>query len=293
MVELTFSDGDRVAIYERVSTADQDLETQRGVLREWTADHGLDYDDVVDGGDRYVDFARSGTDSEREAFNNLIDQMEDGTYDAVITWEISRIARLGLAYSRFMHAASENDVVVSIASGPVEHVLPDGTGKLIADIMAAIYENELRDLIRRMEAGQERALREGKWVGNVPAGFRVRDGYLEVRHEADPRLDEDDDALTYWQVRGALKQALVNDASYTEATEDIDLTYQSLANYLDDDRLLERYLGARDSEDDRIDEALEDVPAADWWEDDVVQEEPDDLDARIRTVVQEEIDADS
>jgi DNA invertase Pin-like site-specific DNA recombinase len=290
MVELTFSSEDRVAIYERVSTADQDLETQRGVLREWTADHGLDYDDVVDDGDRFVDFARSGTDTEREAFNDLVDELETGTYDAVVTWEISRIARLGLAYSRFMHAASENDVVVSIASGPVEHVLPDGTGKLIADIMAAIYENELRDLIRRMEAGQERALREGKWVGNVPAGFRVRDGYLEVRHEADPRLDEDEDALTYWQVRAALKQVLVDDESYTAATEGIDLTYQSLANYVDDDRLLERYLAAHDLEDDRIDEALEDVPAAEWWDGDVVQEESDELDERIRSVVREELE---
>jgi len=122
-------------------------------------------------------------------------------------------------------------------------------------------------------------------VGNVPVGFRVRDRYLE----ADPRLDENDDALTYWQVRAALKEILVDDASDTTATENIDLTYQSLVNYVNDDRLLERYLGARDPEDDRIDEALEDVPAAEWWDGDVVEEEDDDLDERVRAVVQEEL----
>ncbi len=63
---------------------------------------------------------------------------------------------------------------------------------MIADISAAVAEEERRRLIKRVEAGVERAQNQGKWLGALPKGFeRDDDGYLHVL------LDPDQDFSTF------------------------------------------------------------------------------------------------
>lgn len=58
--------------------------------------------------------------------------------------------------------------------------------------MAAVAEEERRRLIKRTQAGVERAQRQGKWLGNVPAGFArdlpalTRQGLMNI-HTDDER----------------------------------------------------------------------------------------------------------
>lgn len=80
----------------------------------------------------------------------------------MIVWEISRLARLGSTYQRFFEAAGDNDTIVNITNGWTDTVLPDGSGKLIADISAAVAEEERRKLISRVQSGVKRARREEK-----------------------------------------------------------------------------------------------------------------------------------
>ena len=113
------------------------------------------------------------------------------------------MARLGSIYQRFFECCEDDNTTVAITDGWVEEVRPDGTGKLIADISAAVAEEERRRLIKRVEAGIERAQDQGKWLGAVPKGFeRGEDGYLHVL------LDPDQDAgeVGYLEVRRALER---------------------------------------------------------------------------------------
>ena len=74
-------------------------------------------------------------------------------YDYVVVWEISRLARLGSIYQRFFEHCENAGTTVAITDGGIEEARPDGTRKLIADISAAVAEEERRRLTKRAQAG--------------------------------------------------------------------------------------------------------------------------------------------
>jgi len=158
--------------------------------------------------DWYVDLAQSGSHPGRKQFLELTDNIDGGEYDRVIVWEITRLARLGSIYQRFFETAADAGCVVNITNGWIATVRLDGIGKLIADISAAVAEEERRKLISRVNRGVKRAKKEGKWLGEVPIGFeRNGDGYLR------PTLTPDQGDDGYLEIRNAL-EAIENGSSY-------------------------------------------------------------------------------
>lgn len=238
-----------VAAYVRASTDRQESKHQRDDIEEWADLNGIDPASI----DWYVDLAQSGSDPGREQFQELIDAIESGEYDRVIVWEISRLARLGSIYQRFFEVSGDNSTVVNITNGWTDTVRPDGTGKLIADISAAVAEEERRKLIKRVESGVRRARKEGKWLGEVPVGFERHDeGYL--RPVLDPD-DEDEDG--YLEIRAALED-IDDGESYRQAARGLNTTRQTLSRIHQDDDRRQWYLNAS-ADDDRVEEALQDV----------------------------------
>lgn len=240
---------EHVAGYLRSSTDKQESQHQRDDINDWAEKNGFDPVDI----DWYVDLAQSGSDPGREQFQDLIDSMTE--YDRVIVWEISRLARLGSTYQEFFETAADHDTVINITNGWTDTVRPDGTGKLIADISAAVAEEERRKLISRVESGVRRARKEGKWLGEVPIGFaRNNEGYLR------PVIDPDDPGEDgYLEIRDAL-QAIEDGESYRQAAKGVNTTRQTLSRIHQDDDRRAWYLDAT-AGDDRVAEALQNVAA--------------------------------
>ena len=63
------------------------IQTQRMMLRQYAAEHGLT---VVD---EYIDDGWSGTNFERPSFQRMIDDIEDGKINCVVTKDLSRLGR--------------------------------------------------------------------------------------------------------------------------------------------------------------------------------------------------------
>lgn len=241
----------RYATYIRASTDDQETAHQRTAIDEWLDDRDVDAAAV----DHYADLGHSGSDPGREQFRELIDAIETGQYETVVVWEISRLARLGSIYQRFFETCEDAETTVAITDGWVEEVRPDGTGKLIADISAAVAEEERRRLIKRVEAGVARAQDQGKWLGAVPVGFeRDDDGFLQVL--LDP--DRDDGEVGYLDVRRALER--VDDGeSYRSVARDVpNLARTTLMSIHKDEDRRRWYLGAA-AEDERVNIALDPI----------------------------------
>lgn len=162
-----------------------------------------------------------------------LEALEAGKYSHVVCWEISRLSRKGATLQRFFDLCEATETTAVITDGAVEEVTPDGTGRFVADIIGMVYQQERRTLIRRIEAGQRRAQRQGKWLGQVPAGFRRDDkGYLQ------PIIDPNHDAgeTGYLELRDALER-IDNGESYRSVAEGFPVTRQSLSNiYQDADR---------------------------------------------------------
>lgn len=237
----------RTATYVRRSTAKQETEHQRESIREWLDQHELRPGDV-----EAFEEQASGASAERDRFNELVEAIEADEFDDVVIWEISRIARKGVLAQHFFDACEDHDVTIHVTNGSVRKIEPDGHGRLVADIIAAVAAEERRSLIRRTEAGIQRAKREGKWVGQVPVGFVRVDGYL--RPNLSP--DYDDGETGYHDVVDALEEIEAGGSYRSVADETPNVTRQTLMNIDKDGERRAWYLGG-DIDDDRVRAATE------------------------------------
>ena len=239
---------ENVAAYTRASTNKQNSEHQRDDISDWAENHNITPTQIH----WYVDLAQSGSDSGREQFIKLTEAIKTGEYDRVIVWEISRLARLGSIYQEFFETAADNQTVVNITNGWTDTVRPDGTGKLIADISAAVAEEERRKLISRVKSGVRHARKEGKWLGEVPVGFkRNEEGYLR------PNLTPDENEDGFLEIRNAL-EVIEEGSSYRQEAKGLNTTRQTLSRIHQNEERRNWYLDAT-ANDDRVNEALQEI----------------------------------
>lgn len=240
---------DSTAVYIRRSTEEQSDEHQLDDVSEWLDDHGLTIGEV----DTYSEQA-SGAADDRDEFTELLEGIERDDYTDVVVWEISRLARKGLLAQRFFDACEEHNTVIHVTNGSVREIRPDGHGRLLADIIASVAAEERRTLIRRTKSGIKRARKEGKWVGQVPAGFVRVDGFLK------PNLDPDYDGgeSGFLDLVEALERIEDGESYRSVANDTPNVTRPSLMNiYKDDDR--RKWYLAGEADDERVEEALSEI----------------------------------
>lgn len=236
-----------IAVYIRRSTADQEEEHQRQGIRQWLEKHGLTIGDV----DVYAEQG-SGADADRGQFQALIDAIDTDDYTDVVIWEISRIARKGFLAQQFFDTCEDQGTTIHVTNGSVRTVEPDGHGRMVADVIAAVAAEERRSLIRRTKAGINRAKQEGKWVGQVPAGFTTIDGYLRPNFSP----DYEDGETGFHDVADAL-ETIDNGTSYRAAAKETpNITRQTLMRMEKDDDRRSWYLH-QEADDDRVQAAFE------------------------------------
>lgn len=165
------------AIYARVSTDEQDLQRQLEACTEYA----LSTFDVARSQITYYEDTGTGGDTQRQAFQALLSDVESGVVDAVVVHEISRLSRsmsdLSATVDRFKDAGValhvyERDLVVDPASD-------DPMTEAFFYLMGVFAQLE-RDMIRqRVRSGIREAQRQGKHTGRTPYGFTTDDeGYL-------------------------------------------------------------------------------------------------------------------
>ncbi|MFC4448148.1 MULTISPECIES: recombinase family protein [Halorussus] len=238
------------ATYIRKSTEEQDDQHQRQDIKDW-----FDYKDIPVADVDFYSEAGSGASSNRDEFNDLLNAIENGEYSDVVVWEVSRIARKGELAQRFFDSCEDAGVTIHVTNGSVRKIEADGTGRLVADIIASVAAEERRQLIRRTESGQRRAREQGKWLGQTPVGFvRSDEGYLK------PNLNPDYDSgeTGFFDVADALER-VESGESYNKTAENTpNLTRQTLSKIHQDDDRRGWYIEG-EAEDDRVQDALTEV----------------------------------
>lgn len=198
----------------------------------------------------------SGSNPDRPQFTDLLESIEAGDYDLVVAWEISRISREGESLQRFLNACEDAGTELIPTDDNIERVKPDGTGRFVADIVGAVYEQERRTMIRRIKAGMDRAADEGVWVGQTPKGFdRDEDGHLT------PILNPDTDNgdAGYLHMQRAMERLADGDSFRSVANDTPNVTRQTIANTWKDDDARGWYLHGT-TEDERLVAALDSIP---------------------------------
>ena len=242
---------DQFGVYIRRSTADQEEEHQRTAITEWLEQRDLQLGDV----ELYAEQA-SGASGERDEFQRLIDDVEGDELTHVVIWEISRIARKGFLAQKFFDACEDNGVTIHVTNGSVRKVEPDGHGRMVADVIAAVAAEERRSIIRRTRAGLKRAKSEGKWVGQVPVGFIRHEGYLRPNFSP----DYEDDETGFHDIAEALEDIGAGESYRSVANATPNVTRQTLARIDADDERRSWYLN-KEAEEKGVAKAFEKGPA--------------------------------
>lgn len=246
-------DGETVA-YVRRSTFKQENEHQNEEIRRWLDNHDVDVTDVD-----FLSDTASGSSENRDGLNELLKRVRNDEVDHVVVWELSRIARRGSIAQEFFDACEDHGVTVHVTDGRVNEITPDGDGRFVADIFAAVYAEERRTLIRRTRLGVQRAKDNDKWVGKPPLGFTTdEDGYLV------PNIGFNEELDNFWAVQQAIEDVHENNASYRSVAQELEASRQSISDIYRDEEKRQRYLEFT-SDDKRVDNALN-----------VIREETDD-----------------
>ena len=146
----------RVALYARVSTADQRTDGQLDTLREYAGRRGLQAFEFIDHG-------VSGRKDRRPALDAMMEAVRRREVDAVAAVKLDRIAR---SVRHLCDLAAELDAL-GVPLIILDQSIDTGTpaGRFMFHTLAAVAELE-RDLImERTKAGVEAARRRGKRIG--------------------------------------------------------------------------------------------------------------------------------
>ena len=149
----------RAAIYARVSTTDQHVESQVYDLRQMAAQRGLE---VVK---EYEDRGVSGTKARRPGLDALMADARQRKFSVVLVAAFDRVAR---STKHFLHVIDEFDSLGVEFISCRENIDTSGPmGRLFWIIISSIAELE-SDLIReRVRAGMRRARLEGRRIGRA------------------------------------------------------------------------------------------------------------------------------
>jgi DNA invertase Pin-like site-specific DNA recombinase len=151
----------KVGLYTRVSTFDQNPETQRLDLEQMVRQRGWE---IVH---EYRDVGISGARARRPGLDQLLSDARKGKLDLVLTWSIDRVAR---STKHFLQVLDElHDLNIQFVSFREQIDTGGPLGRAVIIIVSALAELERHIIVERVRAGMRRARLEGAQIGRRPA----------------------------------------------------------------------------------------------------------------------------
>ena len=162
----------KAAIYCRVSTEDQVLETQSDACKEYCERHSLEY----------VIFQEkiSGAKSTRPQLDRMLQRVRANEFKAVIVWKLDRLGRSTIHLIQLIEEFRNRKVqFISVTQG-IDTSLP--MGRFFLTIMAGIAELEREftreRTIKRLQKMKEQGIRLGRPPGAKDKKRRKKGGYF-------------------------------------------------------------------------------------------------------------------
>ena len=159
------------ALYLRLSRDDElqgesgSIQTQRMMLRQYASEHGLS---VVD---EYIDDGWSGTNFDRPGFQRMIDDIEDGKINCVVTKDLSRLGRNYILTGQYTEIYFPSKGVRYIAINDNVDTI-NGESEL-APFLNILNEMHARQTSKKVKAAMRTRFANGAHYGAyAPLGYR-------------------------------------------------------------------------------------------------------------------------
>lgn len=151
----------RAAFYVRVSTVEQNPETQAREIREYAQRRGL----TVAPEHEYVDHGFGGAKAHRPALDRMLEDARRRRFDTLIVWSCDRLAR---STRHFLQVLDELDSCdIQFVSLREAFDTSGALGRAFLGIVAVLGEMELALLIERVRSGMARARAEGRQIARA------------------------------------------------------------------------------------------------------------------------------
>lgn len=183
----------KAALYMRLSKEDDDtsiesasIQTQRKMLRSFAQENGF----LIH--DEYIDDGWSGTNFDRPSFKRMIEDIESGYINMVITKDLSRLGRDYITAGQYTEMYFPEHQVRYIA-------INDGYDSInpyndIAPFKHVINEMYARDTSKKIRSAFATKIKDGNFIGNfAPYGYQkdsADKNHLVIDYEVLPIVQE-------------------------------------------------------------------------------------------------------
>ncbi|MBR6521537.1 MAG: recombinase family protein [Oscillospiraceae bacterium] len=173
-VKITDPENYHVALYIRLSKEDdnegpsQSVLNQKDLLEAFAKRHKLAVYDV------YIDDGRSGTRFDRPAFNRMIDDIEDGNVNMVITKDLSRLGRnySMIGYYTESYFPEHRVRYISVTDGTDTGV--ETSANDVLPFRAIMDEMYAKDISKKIKSVKNNKQRKGEFIGGKPVyGYKM------------------------------------------------------------------------------------------------------------------------
>ena len=150
----------KAAIYARVSTPDQHVETQLYDLRKLAVQRGFTISR------EYCDRGISGTKAKRPGLDAMMGDARRGEFSVLLVAAFDRVAR---STKNFLEIVDElHDLEIEFISAREAIDTSGPMGRMFVTLIGSIAELEKSILVERIRAGMRRARMEGQRLGRAP-----------------------------------------------------------------------------------------------------------------------------
>ena len=160
---------ERVVIYSRVSTDDQNTENQTSLLRQIAEKSGWDVVGV------YTDHGISGSKGrdKRPEFDRLCKDMVRRKFDTIMVWDVSRLGRSLQHLIEFLEDVNSVNCNLYLHQQGLDTSTP--SGKMMFQMVGVFAEFERSMISERVKLGLKRVKENGKQLGQPS---KISDGLV-------------------------------------------------------------------------------------------------------------------
>ena len=155
--------------YARVSTQEQaeegySIDAQIQTIQEYCQRENMECVGV------YVDRGKSGKNIKgRPEMQQLLHDAENGDFDAVVVWKISRVARNLMNLLEIVNVLQKQDIAFYSISEKFQ--VDTTTGRFMLQIMASVNEFERNQIAENVKLGMTKRAFDGGWNGGRILGY--------------------------------------------------------------------------------------------------------------------------
>lgn len=164
----------KAAIYARVSTEDQNLDSQLESCRDWCARAGMQPDEYLD--------KASGASVSRKDLDRLMADVRRGSIKVVVCYKLDRLGRSLLHLAQMIGEFESAGVALVCPSQSIDTRADNPAGRLQMHVLMAVAEFERSLIKERTKAGLAVARAKGKRLGRPEGhGKKIRVAIIKAK----------------------------------------------------------------------------------------------------------------